>query len=155
MDSDEYTQDDPGPGRPYGESATAIPSYQAWVSAAFQNEMSSAFVLQAARFAIDGKAVCSLAGERLDEVKAFGAFEGAIAPGEHLIEVQLVYSGHGNGVFSYLKGYRFNVRSSHRLEAAGGEQMRVLVVGREKGGATTPLEDRPQIEFKVWSSRRR
>ena len=53
------------------------------------------------------------------------------------------------GVFKYLNKYRFKVRSSHTFTSAEGKATRIEVVGFEKGGATTPLEKRPAIDFKV------
>jgi hypothetical protein len=63
--------------------------------------------------------------------------------------VQLLYQGHGFGVFSYLKGYKFNVRSSHTFVAAEGRATTLTVVGFEKGGATTNMEDKPAVDFRV------
>jgi hypothetical protein len=63
--------------------------------------------------------------------------------------VQLIYQGHGFGVFSYLKGYKFNVRSSHTFVASEGRATAVTAVGFEKGGVTTNMEDKPAIDFRV------
>jgi hypothetical protein len=81
-------------------------------------------------------------------------FDGAIPSGEHTLIVSLVYRGHGAGVFSYLKGYTFNVRSSQRIDAKPGEATTIRVAATERGGPTTPLEERPSIRYDVRSSRR-
>ena len=60
-----------------------------------------------------------------------------------------VYRGHGYGVFKYLTKYKFTVRSSHTFTATEGKATRIEAVGFERGGVTTPLEDRPAIDFKV------
>jgi hypothetical protein len=51
-------------------------------------------------------------------------------------------------VFSYLRGYRFNVVSSHSFKAAEGSATQIRVVAYEKGNITTPLKDRPAVKFK-------
>jgi len=69
----------------------------------------------------------------------------------------MTYRGNGFGIFSYLRGYVFNLRSSHTFHAEEGKQVRVRVVGYEKGGITTDLKDRPDIRFEdqLSDSRRR
>ncbi len=59
------------------------------------------------------------------------------------------YQGNGFGVFSYLKGYKFNVRSSHTFVAGESKSTKVTVVGYEKGNITTQLSDKPAIDFRV------
>jgi hypothetical protein len=59
----------------------------------------------------------------------------------------LEYRGHGYGIFSYLKGYRFRVRSNYSFTAPEGKAITIRVVGYEKGGPTAPLEERPAIRY--------
>ncbi len=61
--------------------------------------------------------------------------------------MNLEYRGHGYGIFSYLKGYRFRVRSSYTFSAPEGKAITIRVVGYEKGGPTAPLEERPAIRY--------
>jgi hypothetical protein len=61
--------------------------------------------------------------------------------------VNLEYRGHGYGIFSYLKGYRFRVRSNYSFSAPEGKAITIRVVGYEKGGPTAPLEERPAIRY--------
>jgi len=55
--------------------------------------------------------------------------------------------GHGYGVFAYLKGYRFKVRSTYTFAVPEGRISTLYVVGYEKGGPTTPLEERPAVRY--------
>ena len=84
-----------------------------------RNEMGGAFRLVKAVYALDGVQILSKADDsgRLSEMKDFDVYNGAIQPGSHTLTVQLVYQGNGFGVFSYLKGYKFTVRSSHTFVA--------------------------------------
>ncbi len=114
-----------------------------------ENRMSSSYRLVKAVYALDGARLFSKADEEgsLGEQEEFEIYNGSIVPGEHNVTVNLEYRGHGYGIFSYLKGYRFRVRSSYTFSAPEGKRMTIRVVGYEKGGPTAPLEDRPAIRY--------
>ena len=118
---------------------------------AFKNEMGSAFRLTRAVFAVDGVQVKSLADEsgKLNDADKFEIFNGAIVPGPHTLMVMLVYQGSGFGVFNYFKGYKFTVRSSHTFTAGEGKLTEITIRGFEKGNITTPLAERPAVDFKI------
>jgi hypothetical protein len=68
-------------------------------------------------------------------------------PGEHTLTVNLEYRGHGYGMFNYLKGYRFKVRSTYSFTAPEGKAVTVRFLGYEQGGPATPIEERPAVRF--------
>ena len=112
------------------------------------NEMGSAFRLVKAAYAVDGAQIYSSSNEtELNEKKEFDVFNGSIVPGNHTISVIMVFRGHGYGIFTYLKGYRFTVRASYTLTATEGRQNVIAVRAFERGNATTELKDRPAIKF--------
>ena len=76
-------------------------------------------------------------------------FNGAISPENHQISVFLEYEGHGYGLFSYLKAYRFKLRSSYTLTAEEGKSTTVKIVAFEKGDFTTELAERPSVRYDV------
>jgi hypothetical protein len=116
-----------------------------------KNEMGNQFRLIKAVYALDGVQILSKADDsgRLAEMTEFDIYNGAIQPGSHTLSVHLVYQGYGYGVFSYLKNYKFNVRSSNTFVAGDGKATMVTVVGYEKGGVTTNMEDKPDIKFNI------
>jgi len=116
-----------------------------------KNEMGSSFRLEKLVYAVDGAKIYSKSddGGGLDEKREFEVFNGSIVPGNHTISVQAVFRGHGYGIFSYLRGYTFTVRSSHTFTAAEGRQNAITVKVYEKGNITTELKDRPAIKFEV------
>jgi hypothetical protein len=59
----------------------------------------------------------------------------------------LNFQGNGYGVFTYLRGYKFEVKSSHSFTAVEGKTLTLAATALEKGGVTTPLEQRPGIEW--------
>jgi hypothetical protein len=116
-----------------------------------KNEMGSTFRLMKVVYALDGVQIMNKVDDtgRLADMPEFDVYNGAIQPGNHTLSVQLVYQGSGYGVFSYLKGYKFKASSSNTFVAADGKATMVTVVGYEKGGMTTNMEEKPAVEFKV------
>jgi len=115
----------------------------------FRNEMSSAFQLTKALFVIDGRIQYNRAddGGALADQKDIPIYSGSVPPGDHTIQVALTFQGNGYGVFSYLRGYKFEVKSSHAFTAVEGKTITIRATSFEKGGVTTPLEQRPTIEW--------
>ncbi len=114
-----------------------------------ENRMSSSYRLVKAVYALDGARIFSKADEEgsLGDQQQFEVYNGSIVPGEHNITVNLEYRGNGYGIFSYLKGYRFRVRSSHSFSVPEGRTITIHAVGYEKGGPTAPLEERPAVQY--------
>jgi hypothetical protein len=114
-----------------------------------ENKMGNSYKLVKVVYALDGAPILNKADEEgeLGEREQFDIYNGSIVPGEHTLSVQLEYRGHGYGIFSYLKGYRFKVSSSHTFTAAEGKITSLRVVGYEKGGPSAPLEERPAVRY--------
>lgn len=114
-----------------------------------ENKMGNSYKLVKVLYALDGAPILNKADEEggIGEGEPFDVYNGSIVPGEHTLTVQLEYRGHGYGIFSYLKGYRFKVNSSHTFTAPEGKAASVRIVGYEKGGPTAPLEERPAIRY--------
>ena len=114
-----------------------------------ENKMGNSYRLVKVVYALDGAPIFNKADEEgaLGEQEEFDIYNGSMVPGEHTLTVKLEYRGHGYGIFSYLKGYRFKVSSSHTFTAPEGKALTLSVVGYEKGGPTAPLEERPALRF--------
>ncbi len=114
-----------------------------------RNQMGSSFYLESVTYALDGAPIYTkvdLEGD-LDKREEFEVFNGRIVPGNHQLAVQMVFRGHGYGVFSYLQEYKFKTQSSYTIDAEPGKVITVKVVGYEKGGFTSELKDRPAIKY--------
>ena len=124
-----------------------------------ENRMSASYRLVKAVYSLDGAPIFNRADEEgaLGQEVQFDIFNGSIVPGEHTLTVSLEYRGHGYGIFSYLKGYRFKVRSSYTFTAPEKKGVTLRVIGYEKGTPTAPIEERPAIRFseQTWDSSRR
>src|SRR5207237_3458859 len=84
-----------------------------------KNDMGSTFKLREIHYFLDGAPLRQEvdSGDGLSNKATIDLFDGAILPGNHQITVNLVYQGFGYGVFSYLEGYQFKIRSSHTFTA--------------------------------------
>src|SRR5262245_18485369 len=115
----------------------------------FRNEMSSAFRLTRALVVMDSTVQYNRQDETgaLADQKEIPIFSGSIPPGDHSVQIVLNFQGNGYGVFTYLRGYKFEAKSSHSFTAVEGKTIALTVVALEKGGVTTPLEQRPNVEW--------
>jgi hypothetical protein len=115
----------------------------------FKNDLSDAFRVTRALFVLDG----AVQYNKTDQSGALGdqdeipIFNGSIPPGDHTLQVLISLQGNGYGVFSYLRGYKFEVRSSHSFSAVEGKTITLDATAYEKGSVTTPLEERPAIRY--------
>jgi hypothetical protein len=117
----------------------------------FKNDLSSAFRLTGALFVLDGAVQYNKQDESDDaalaQQKDIPVFTGSIPPGDHTVQIVLQLRGNGYGVFSYLKGYKFKVPSSHSFTITEGKTLKLDVIAWEKGDVTTDLTERPAIRF--------
>jgi hypothetical protein len=115
----------------------------------FQNELSSAFRVTRVLVVLDGAVQYNKTDQSgaLADQAEIPIFNGSVPPGDHTLQVLVNLQGNGYGVFSYLRGYRFEVRSSHSFTAVEGKTVNIDAVSYEKGGVTTPLEERPAVRY--------
>lgn len=109
------------------------------------------FKLRRALFSLNGSRIFnevdkndSLASQRRIEI-----YNGSIAPGNHNLSVMLGFQGSGFGLFSYVEGYDFSLRSSCSIPAEEGKTTFVRVIAFEGGGPLTPHEERPSVSCEV------
>ena len=117
----------------------------------FRNDISSAFRLTGVVIVLDGVVQYNkqddAEGGSLSSQKEIPVFSGAVPPGDHTLQVVVRLQGHGYGVFSYLRGYKFDVKSSHSFTITEGKTITLDAIAWEKGDVTTPLEQRPNVRF--------
>lgn len=115
----------------------------------FNNDLSDAFRVTRALFVLDGAVQYNKTDQSgaLSDQDEIPIFNGSIPPGDHTLQILINLQGNGYGVFSYLRGYRFEVRSSHSFSAVEGKTMLLQAIAFEKGSVTTPLEERPAVRY--------
>ena len=117
----------------------------------FANKMGNSYRLIQLAASLDGTTIFTRKDDSgaMQDHKSFDLLSGPLTPGSHTLSILAIYRGNGYGVFNYLKKYKFTVRSSHTFTVDEGKGISIKVVGFERGGATTPLEDRPALDFQV------
>jgi hypothetical protein len=115
----------------------------------FENELSSAFRVTRVLVVLDGAVQYNKTDQSgaLSDQAEIPIFNGSVPPGDHTLQVLVNLQGNGYGVFSYLKGYHFEVRSTHSFTAVEGKTINLDAISYEKGGVTTPLEERPAVRY--------
>ena len=115
-----------------------------------KNEMGGFFELQSVLYYLDGKKIYyqDNANGLLNQRKEFEIFNGTATAGNHSLTVEMVYRGNSD-VFSYLEGYVFKLKSVYTFYAQKGRVTEVSVIGYERGGIGTDLEDKPSIKYDV------
>jgi hypothetical protein len=124
------------------------------IALSFEDDLGEAFSLERLEVSLDGKVVlaCGQQGAALDARSPVPVYEGSAGPGEHELLLRLVYRGHGSGIFSYLQGYTFDVKSTHEVDLPPAGLRAVHAIAGESGGPMTPVEDRPHVRFEEVSA---
>lgn len=115
------------------------------------NDMSVTFEMRQVIYSLDGNAIFSLTdmdGSLSDE-DSIEIYNGAILPGPHNLAVEMIFVGNGYGLFSYLEGWRFRLRSSYAFTAEDGKVAELQVIAYEQGGVNQPIEERPDIRYEL------
>jgi hypothetical protein len=116
-----------------------------------RDEMSPVFHLRQLDYSLDGALVCRLVEGQHPLPRhgrgPVGIFQGTVSPGDHRLDIRLIYKGHGDGVFSYLKGYRFEVKVHRQVQVPLGQGQRHDIIGYEK--TASALADRPAVRFQT------
>jgi len=127
------------PAAPAAVAAVAA-SPTAFATVSFRNDVGKKLRLVEARFTIDGEAL-PVVLTSAEPGKSYFVASRALRPGPHVVSARLTYRGE-RGVFSYMKGYKLNVRSDQVLTAPADRTTNYIVVGSENKGMTVPLEKR-------------
>lgn len=139
------------PPDPAGQGAPAGP---ATMKVTFHDELGSLFKLQELHATLDGQPVQDLVDGGAVGLAGKGTlelFSGTAAPGKHQVVITLVYVGRGFGVFSYVEGYQFNIRTGKAFVVEEGQDVEVAVTAYDKGNITSELKDRPAVRYTVES----
>jgi hypothetical protein len=114
-----------------------------------ENQMGALYRLVRAVYSLDGAPILTRTDDNgsLADQREFPVYNGQIGAGDHSLTVNLEYQGNGYGIFSYVKGYTFRVRSTHSFSVPEGKAIQIRVVGYEQGGPLTPHAERLAIRF--------
>jgi hypothetical protein len=105
----------------------------------FRNDASPKFELLEARFAIDGDPLPTVI-TNAPRGKDYIVVAAPLSPGYHVVTAELLYRPKERKVFTYLNGYRFNVRSDEVLTALPDHSATFTIVGTDSKGLNTPMD---------------
>jgi hypothetical protein len=116
---------------------------------AHRNLMGSGFKLVRIVYAMDGAQIYARTDESggLDSEDELVIYDGNLPPGPHNVTIELMYKGHGYGIFSYLTQYTFTSTGSHSFTAPENGAVKLTSVGFESGNITTEMRDRPNVQW--------
>ena len=115
-----------------------------------RNEMSGSFRLDSAVYKLDGEVIFSRGeDDGLSDSDEILLFDGPLTAGAHAVDVEMVFSGSAVGVFTYLQGYKFKVRSRYQLDVVEGRNTVLKVVAFEAEDITVEARDRFKVRYDV------
>jgi len=120
--------------------AAVAPAPTAFATVSFRNDVGKKLRLVEAQFTMDGEKL-PVVLTSAEPGKSYVIASRALNPGQHVVGARLTYRG-DRGVFSYMKGYKLNVRSDQLLTAPADRPVTFTVVGGENKGLTVPIEKR-------------
>jgi hypothetical protein len=122
---------------------------EARASIKFASDLSGAFQVSRVLVVLDGAVQVNQTypSGTLAERFEVPVFHGLLPAGDHTVQVLVNLQGNGYGIFSYMRGYRFEVRSTHSFTAVEGKTINLEAIAFEKGTSTTPFEERPALRY--------
>ena len=152
--SDEAVVPEASPVAPAAPAAVAAvaPAPTAFATVSFRNDVGKKLRLVEAHFAMDGETL-PVVLTSAEPGKTYAIVSGAVRPGPHVVTARLIYQG-DRGIFSYMKGYKLNVRSNQVLTAPADRPANFTVVGSEHKGMTVPIEKRVVVTVENGASRK-
>ena len=115
-----------------------------------RNEMSGSFRLEKAVYRLDGEVIFSReSDDELSDSDEIVLFDGPLKAGAHAVDVEMVFRGSAVGVFTYLQGYKFNVRSRYQLDVVEGRNTVLKIVAFEADDLTVEARQRFKVRYDV------
>lgn len=112
-----------------------------------RDEVRQGFALSRLRVELDGAEVFTSLNFNGVLSQGVRFHDAAIAPGQHLFEVQMLYVGTGEGDAVALAGYRFKLSSRQSFEIKADERLEVVITSYEKRWVTP--EKRLAIRYDI------
>jgi hypothetical protein len=113
----------------------------------FRNDVSNAFQMTEARFAVDGRPLPTLLTSAAPG-QEYVIFAGPMAPGRHVITTHISYQGQSRAaIFTYMKGYTFNLDNTHEINVPEGGTTNLTFVGKTNKGFNVPFEQSLVVEM--------
>ncbi len=119
----------------------------------YATEMSERYKIYSLVYKLDGQVVYSFfygdSVGKIEQDRKPRAFTQPLAPGSHVLEIQLVHTGNDTGVFSYLNDYKILTERKIPFEVKKETQTTINLVAFEKGWILTDFKERPDLSVKI------
>lgn len=119
----------------------------------YLSEMSSRYQIYSLVYKLDGETVYNFFyGDAVGKAEAERrpkSYSQPLAPGSHVLEVQLVHTGNDTGVFAYLQDYKILTEKKITFEVAKESSTKIEVISFEKGWILTDFKERPDLQIKI------
>jgi hypothetical protein len=122
-----------------GSAEPALPGAENGTTLYFRNDVGNRFNLVQARFSLDGRDLPAVI-TRADQGQDYIIFTGHLAPGRHVVTSHVTYQGRSVAVFTYMKGYTFNLDTTNDVEMPATGSLTAVIVGHENKGFNVPFE---------------
>ncbi len=106
----------------------------------FRNDVGDTFQLSEAHFTLDGRDLPALLTSSVARGQDYVIFAGPLAPGRHVVTSHVIYQGKSRSIFTYMKGYTFNIDSTHELTVAERGATSAIIVGKPNKGFNVAFE---------------
>ncbi len=116
------------------------------------NEMGNLLDLTQVTYVVDGAQVFSRSvadDPELNDHDEVEILADPVLAGPHTVVVQVELRGNDRGMFSYMNGYRFQLTSSQSFTIEAGKTAEIDVILFDQGGASAPIEERPDIDYRI------
>ena len=127
----------PGPEAPAAEAPATPASTETTLR--FRNDVGDAFQMSQARFALDGRDLPTVLTSAA-RGQEYVIFAGPLAPGSHTITSHVTYQGQSRSIFTYMKGYTFNLDTTDELNVPESGATTATIVGKPNKGFNVPFE---------------
>jgi hypothetical protein len=150
--ADEVAVPEAPPRAPATPVATVAQTSTTFATVSFRNDVGKKLRLVEAHFTMDGEKL-PVVLTAADPGKSYVIVNAPVTPGPHVVTARLTYQG-DSGVFSYMKGYKLNVRSNQLVTAPADRPASFTVVGSENKGMTVPIEKRVVVRVENGATRK-
>jgi len=137
---------DPFLEAPSTQRKVEIPS--AFATVHFKNGLDKTLVLVGATLVLDGEPLAPVTDLRVQGDNV--VFTGYVTPGNHIVSTHLTCTGRKRGgVFTYMKGYKWEIADEHTLVVPAKRSMVFTVSARRHKGVNVPIDK--QVEVSVYN----
>ena len=115
-----------------------------------RNEMGANFKLERALYKLDDNVIGRL-GESDDSKEEIIIYDYTTFNENKQLSVEMVFRGHGFGVFSYLQTFQFTVSDAMIFKPEDGKRVVLIATAYERGGISVKTEDRPALRIGTYT----